>query len=245
MFSQVAHDSKNNIYCWYDYRGVPSRWVEIKGRTFWKDENYERETLKQAASLGHFRAYPDIEKCAERGFVSGCWLTHLHPIGMGGGHRGYRFSNLSLMPEDLSRKFLFFMSGWYHGNLVRLRKTIAADGHKIFINVPILPIVTTLKDLPFLIPLMNKNEAQKHAQKTVEGHNIIMAMVECQKKMLPLSEMKRYAENNHLAQDIYPPFDLKMRIVNTHTFDGTKEHLSRITTKVRQGRMPFGGRSYE
>ena len=62
MFSQVAHDSKNNIYCWYDYRGVPSRWVEIKGRTFWKDENYERETLKQAASLGHFRAYPDIEK---------------------------------------------------------------------------------------------------------------------------------------------------------------------------------------
>ena len=62
MFSKIDHDSKNNIYCWFDYKGVPSRWVELCGRHVNRHTICELETVKRARASGIFDGFPQIKE---------------------------------------------------------------------------------------------------------------------------------------------------------------------------------------
>ena len=146
---------------------------KIMGRHTRKCEGFESMALKQCAEQGIFNDFPDFKKQAEEGFVAGYYLYHLHPIGLGGNLYGKGCSNLSLVPSHMADTLYRFLNGWYYGSLLLKPDRVAKDGHKIFINVPILPAVIGEKDVPFLDVLKNPTEAKKHDIMCAHGHDIL------------------------------------------------------------------------
>ncbi len=238
MFSQIAHDNKNNVYCWYDYKGVPSRWVEIMGRHTRKCEGFESIALKQCAAQGIFDAFPDFKKQAEEGFVAGYYLYHLHPIGMGGNLYGKGCSNLSLIPSHMADTLYRFLNGWYYGSLLLKPDRIAKDGHKIFINVPILPAVIGEKDAPFLDVLKNPVEGKKHDMMCAHGHDILVGMQAHQLKVSGLTQETYSAAEYERAKSIYPPKSLQDKIAHTQTIIGGPKKPELITNQKRELIVP-------
>lgn len=238
MFSQIAHDNKNNVYCWYDYQGVPSRWVEISGRHAHKYEGYEEAVLKKCAQHGLFEAFPEINEQAKDGFVKGYYLYNIHPIGMGGNLYGKGFSNLSLVPHDIIDKVYRFLNGWYYGSLLLKKKQVAADGHKIFVNVPILPTVVSEKDVEFISVLNDPISAKKHDELCIRGHDILMQMRINQLLASGMTQ-ETYAHTDYkLAQCIYPPKSLRDKIAHTTTIAGGPTKPELVTTKLRELIVP-------
>ena len=243
MFSQIAHDEKNNIYCWYDYKGVPSRWVEVMGRHTRKFEGFEESVLRRCAIQGIFDAFPDFKAQAQEGFVKGYYLYNLHPIGMGGNLYGKTCCNLSLVPKEYVDTLYRFLNGWYYGNLLIKPDRVAADGHKIFINVPILPAVVSEKDMPFLDIFKDPVEVKKHDVMCQRGHDILVKMQAHQLQVSSLTQETYSHADNKRAECIYPPVSLLMKIAGTQTIAGGPEKSEMIITKSRELIVPDRSRT--
>ena len=234
MFSVIDHDKSNNLYCWYDYKGVPSRWVEIMGRRERKYKGFDSIVLKKCAKHGLFETFPDIEAQAQGGFVFGYYLYNIHPIGMGGDLYGKRFSNLSLVPKNMVDTLYRFLNGWYYGDLLLKPEHVAANGHKIFINVPILPTVVGVKDVPFLETLWNSSDAKRHDKLCALGHEALVTINANRFTHSGLTE-KTYANINYDPQRyIYPPETLRQKISSSLTVAGGPKNPEWITTKMRR-----------
>ena len=238
MFSKIDHDSKNNIYCWFDYKGVPSRWVELCGRHVNRHTICELETVKRARASGIFDGFPQIKEEIKEGYLKGHWMRHLFPLGMGGNLYGVGFSNICVMPKGVAENYHRFLRSWYYGNLLFTHKHIAADGHKIFFNVPILPAVVTEKDVPFLTPLNDAGEAKKHDALAVRGHDVLVAMVERQHQLSKVPVELRFAHANELTKCIYPPRSLVEQITGTNTIAGGPRRPELVTNKQRELVLP-------
>lgn len=238
MFSHIDHDNRNNLYCWYDYKGIPSRWVELKGRETIKYKGFDAHALKRCAGLGLFHEHPEIDKQARNGFVEGYWWTHLHSLSLGGHLYGKNFTNLSLMPHDIAARYHRFMQDWYYGNLLIPARFVAADGHKTFINVPILPIVVSKKDVPFLADLEQEKGMKRHERISVQGHDILVKMAQYQQQKTPLSIKRRLSIDNELAKCIYPPVSLLGKIVGSQTIAGGPSEPELIVTRMRRLCVP-------
>lgn len=241
MFSVIDHDKKNNIYCWYDYKGVPSRWVELAGRHADRYDGYEAHVLKRAAGIGIFDDYPEIKEQAKEGYVPNHWLRHLFPVGMGGNLYGKGFSNISLMPRGLAENYYRYLRNWYYGNLLIPKKQIAADGHKIFFNVPILPAVVTMQDVPFLVPLNNVAEVERHDNLSVRGHDVLVAMRQWQNAHSNVPHSRQFLCLNELTECIYPPQSLIGQIRGDRPIAGGPRKPELVMTKGRQ-LVPYEGK---
>lgn len=238
MFSQIAHDKNNNVYCWYDYRGIPSRWVEIMGRHTRKYEGFEEVVLKKCAAHGLFDEHPEIKEQAENGFVKGHYLYNIHPIGMGGNLYGKGFSNLSLVPSNIVDTLYRFLNGWYYGGLLLKPERVAKQGHKIFINVPILPTVVEEKDLPFLDIFKNPKEAKCHDDLCAHGHEVLIRMHEQRLATSGLNQDTYASSDYNRAKCIYPPKSLADKIAHTITIAGGPKKPELVTNKMRQLIVP-------
>lgn len=238
MFSQIAHDEKNNIYCWFDYCGVPSRWVELCGRHVNRYTHAEMDTVKKASEKGVFDSFLDIKEPIKEGYLKGYWMRHLFPLGMGGTLYGKSFSNICMMPKKIAENYHRFLRGWYYGSLLFLPKRIAANGHKIFFNVPILPAVITDKDVPFLEPLNDILEVKKHDDFAVRGHDVLVAMQEKQNQNSTVPIELRFSPLNKLSPCIYPPQSLAEKIQGTQTIAGGPTCPELLITKNRELVLP-------
>ncbi len=163
MFQKVKKD-QGDLYFQYDFKGCPSRFVEIKRIpasvaesqwNVWRDDEELRKKFMQEwakdALLEGCLSQEDTKRLREEGIVpKGYNVHHIVPRALGG--ELWDKNNVVLMPVGLHRRMHHFMREY---ELIKWMVTTRprqeiSSGHKVFLSVPILPPVVSGVHVPYV-----------------------------------------------------------------------------------------------